>query len=195
LVAEAKDIHEEQSGSLAGSQTLQSGDECQADVLAVNDLVARFPHSCEVPVRHRLDPAEGRVSIDIDATARRRGFSWVEAWPPLTEEVEADRGGDSVEPSTERSGGLKGRQAAPCSLECVLGSVFGVDTGSQHPVAVAEHAPMMRLDELGEGRVVTPDGPIEQFISGLRSLHQLQLSAGLRASIGRRDRRSTGGTG
>ena len=139
---------------------LQSGDERQLDGLAL--LIPSLRGEASVlqpdgPVRIGLHP--DRVGPLLPGSVVRAGGTTVldrEAPPPLSYEgVEADVGGDPVEPGTQQLVPLEPGQRAPGPQQRLLECVVGVEQRAEHPVTVGVDRRAVGLDEEAE-RVVVP---------------------------------------
>ena len=143
-------LTEDQHGSLAGRQVLQGTDERQADRFPGDrDLAGIAVVGQHAAVWDRLDPgrlavyrAERRPVGDLrSADVHRPGA-------PLAtvEHVEADVGGDAVQPRAQRRAALEAVVGAPGPDHRLLGRVLGLERRAHHPVAVGGQLPPVRLE-------------------------------------------------
>ena len=133
-------LAQDQHGPLPGRQLLQGGDEGEADRLPGDRHLGRVVVGAEdAAVGDRLQPAV--LGQGVAGTGRcRHGRPEIHrAGPPLAsaEEVEADVGGDAVEPGAQRRPSLEAIDAAPRPDQRLLGGVLGLERRAQHAVAVA----------------------------------------------------------
>jgi hypothetical protein len=87
---------------------------------------------------------------------------------PALERIETGVRRDPVEPRTERRPSLEASAFPPCPQERLLHEVLGVLQGAEHAVAVQLQLTTVRLDELGERRLVAgPNGGGDRSCSRL----------------------------
>ena len=138
----AQHLAQDQDGALPRRQVLQRGDERQPDRLPRDRPLGRIGvlrH--HLPVEHRLDPRRARPAAGqrvLHRRVRRAGQVHRQRPPlPAGQLVEADVGGDPVQPGAQRRPALEVGQPAPGAHHRLLHRVLGVEGRPEHPVAVA----------------------------------------------------------
>ena len=164
---EREHLAHDDDGSLAGREVLQRGDEGELDgfalrVAGLGACVAVL--DAEPLVRVRLDP-HGRGKRIARVGLRVRCLAVTERERPLrtlADHVQADVGGDLVEPRAQVGSVLEARQSSPGAEQRVLERVFGVVDRAEHPVRVRVQLVPVRLDEAPKCVGVTVDRRVEQ---------------------------------
>jgi hypothetical protein len=103
-------------------------------------------------IRDRLDPvlarALGQRHVLRHDTRLLGQLEWTDALAVRGREgVEADVGGDAVEPRLQRGLLPEAIDALPRTQHCLLHRVLGVDDGAEHPVAVAGEGGTVLFEE------------------------------------------------
>ena len=80
------------------------------------------------------------------------------------EQVDANVGGDPVEPRAQFPFLFEAREAAPNAKQGLLKRVLGVVQRTEHPVAMRMQAGAIGLDELAEGALVSVAGRSDEFL-------------------------------
>src|SRR5262249_39477166 len=95
-----EDLGQEESGTLAGWKVLESGDECQANALAQSEALGGIDVAWNgALVRNRFEPMGSFEGVEgIIDVARRPVFDGACSSRALGERVDADVGGDAIEP-------------------------------------------------------------------------------------------------
>src|SRR5215467_13719890 len=164
-VAEAKHVVEQQGGALTRRQALQGGDEGKADLLPADDFVLGAHRPGEVVIADRLHPGQLRLGRCERRTGPRRGAvtGRVTARLACPQHVEADVGGDPVEPRGEGPRPVVRAKPAPGPLQRVLNRVLGVGARPEHAVAMAEDRPLLRPGQSGKRHLIPGGHPGEQL--------------------------------
>jgi len=161
---EPEHVAQDHHGELAGRQHLQRGHERERDGLRLLEAGLRaVGRPLEQGVGQRFEPD------DLTEPGRLRRFD-VRHVPLLggapagrAARVEALVGGDPVEPRPHRGAPLEPGQAPPGGQQRVLHGVLGVLDGAEHPVAVHQQLPPVRLGQLAERVTVADPGPRHQL--------------------------------
>lgn len=144
----AEHLAQDQHRPLPGRQPLQRGDERQPHRLPGDRGLGRVAGRRQHPfVRDRPDPGRlGQPGPDRGVHARRGGQVH-RPGPALAapEQVQADVGGDPVEPGAQRGAPLEAVVAAPGPHHRLLHGVLGLEGRAQHAVAVAGQLGAVRL--------------------------------------------------
>ena len=147
LRREPEHVTRDQRRPLPRGKVLERRNERQLECLA--PLVARLGRGVAV-----LDP---RVGIRLDPQRRLPLLGLVvDRQDPLRasgDRVEADVGGDPVQPRAQRAASAEPGQASPRAQERVLERVVGVVQRAEHAVAVRVQVSALLLDEVIEGGV------------------------------------------
>ena len=153
-------LAQDQHGALAGREQLQRGDEGQADGLPQQDVGLRVVGGGQhLDVRDRLD--EGLLGqCRAEPVGRHAGGAEVDgplpALAPL-DGVEADVGGDAIQPGPHRGATLVPLGRPPRPQQRLLHGVLGLVHRAQHPIAVTGQlrpvATQRRLDLTATGHV------------------------------------------
>ena len=133
---------------------LQRGHEREPDRLARHGHVGRVALAGDGALRHRLDPGHLGQGVQVrdDGLARRAEIHRPRAPLAPVQHVQADVGGDAVEPRAQRGTALEAVDAAPRAQERVLHGVLGLEGRAQHPVAVRGQLAAMLLELTERGR-------------------------------------------
>jgi hypothetical protein len=151
-----KDFAQDQHGSLLRRQVLERGDERETDRLAGFGKFGGVAILREHPsVEHGLDPRVlGEPGRQRRGSRRRRAeVHRTGAALRTLQHVETHVRGDAVEPRAERRPALEVVDVAPSADHRLLHCVLGLETRTEHPVAVRGQLPPVRL-EVVEVRVV-----------------------------------------
>ncbi len=188
LAREAEHVAQDEDRALASGQELERRDEGELDALAL--LVARLGPG------QRLREAQALVGVGLDPhrlDQRRRGAlvgvggravvdREHELRAPL-DRLEADVGGDRVQPRAQRASPLEARDGAPGAQQRVLHGVLGVVDGAEHAIAVGVEEAAVGFDEPGEGVLVAPAGGVEQLALRHVAPHPLRRALGCQKAI------------
>ncbi len=137
-------VAQDQHRPLPGRQVLQGGDEREPDRVAVGDHVTGIGRQRGQPqLLGRLGCGErrgggGRAQVHRDGAAA-----------PLAQQVQADVGGDAVDPRPDGGAPLEARLAPPGPDHRLLCRVIRLERRPEHPVAVADQLGPQRRDLLG----------------------------------------------
>ena len=155
----AEHFAQDQHRPLPGGQVLQGGDERQPDGVPLRRELGRITVAGQHPgVGDGLHP---RVLGQHRADRRLRGRARPQVHRPgpalaAAQHVQADVGGDAVEPRARGRPSLEVVEAPPGPQHRLLHGVIGVEDGAEHPVAVAGQLPAVLLQlfrpDLAAGR-------------------------------------------
>jgi hypothetical protein len=147
---ERQHLAQDEDRALAGGQVLQARDECQPHRLARHhrrERVVLFDPAGggDPAVRQRFQPRDlaraggaRRLVGAVVGTGQARGQH---PPPARLQRVQADVGGDPVEPRPDRRAALEAGVGAPRPQVGLLHRVLGVVRGAEHPVAVRHQLP------------------------------------------------------
>jgi hypothetical protein len=134
---------------------LEGGDEGEADGLAVlDDLRGVGPLGGDEGVGNRRHPYGFGPGGSEERFHRGRGRAHPHGHGPtldLAVHVDADVGGDAVEPPTDARTTLEALGVAPGPQHRLLDGVLGFETGAEHAVAVPGELASPRL-QIGQDR-------------------------------------------
>ena len=159
----AQNVAQYEHCPLARLQVLHGGDKRQPDRLPLHDGVGGISvDRRDQAVRNGLHPGcfrPGRAQCQlmgcVPSLPAGGGGNRCRQRPPVSalQHVQANVGGDPVEPGTQAGSVVETGQPTPGPDERLLHRVLGVVRRGQHPVAVSGELPAERLEFLEGGRL------------------------------------------
>jgi hypothetical protein len=157
-------LHQQERGALARRQVLERRHERQADALARQRSLTGAGVGVDHPrVGDRLDPALGRELGQVRGVEGHRRAQLVGPHPPRVgaQQVEADVGGDPMEPRAQRRAPLEPLGRAPRAQQGLLDRVLGVARRTQHAIAVPGQRRAVGVELGRRRRCHPPNMPFE----------------------------------
>ena len=141
-------LAQDQHGALLRRQVLQGADERQADRLLGDGDLTGVALGDRPAVGDRLDPRRLAARRQRRPLGHLRLAEVHRAGPALlaAEHVEADVGGDPVEPRPQRRPALERVVVLPGPDHRLLHGVLGLEPGAEHPVAVGDQLAAVLLE-------------------------------------------------
>ena len=142
----------EQQRPLARREMLEGGHEREPDRVTRDGSLGRVTVRYHQGVRDRLQPCRFRPGVQVRGDGLPGGAEVHGAGPALNaaQHVQADVGGDAVEPGTEGSTSLEGADRAPGADERLLDRVLRLERRREHTVAVPAQRDAVALEPVLE---------------------------------------------